>query len=250
MFVKQLAAQLGAGVAANFASHIRPRRLPFLAVLALAVVGISASNAHGQIITRRRETNANRQARIARTIQETYTHRWEFGGGGGFLRFRSGQTLQKNSEINFWFDGTYYLNERLGITGEIRGAYGNAKLYNTASTYGVTYNPNISQYPYLGGATYRLYRKERYAVSGFALGGAAIGKFDSDTKGVSAPTLGMWPSTNARPAFSLGANADINFYPNLAFRIAPNYTGTTFGGTLQNNFGFNMGLVYRFGQQR
>ena len=249
MFVKQLAAQLRAGAAANVASHLHPRRVITLAVLIPAFATLFSAGAHGQIITRRRETNANRQARIARTINETYTHRWEFGGGGGFLRFRSGSTLQKNSEISFWFDGTYYLNERLGLTGEIRGAYGNAKLYNTASTFGVNYNPNISEYPYLFGPTYRFWRRERYAVSGFALGGAAIGKFDSDTKGVSAPTLGMWPSSNARPAFSLGANADINVYPNLAFRIAPNYTGSTFGGSLQNNFGFGIGLVYRFGQQ-
>jgi hypothetical protein len=60
----------------------------------------------------------------------------------------------------------------------------------------------------------------------------------------------MWPSTNARPAFSVGANVDLNLFPNLAFRIAPNYMGTTFGGTLQNNLGVNLGLVYRFGRQK
>ena len=74
-----------------------------------------------------------------------------------------------------------------------------------------------------------------YAISAFALGGVAIGKFDGDTNGFPATQLGLWPSTNARPAFSLGANFDVNLYPNLAFRIAPNYIGTTFGGTLQNN---------------
>ncbi len=42
------------------------------------------------------ETNANRKARIAKQIAETYTHRWETGGGGGWLRYRSGQYLQKN----------------------------------------------------------------------------------------------------------------------------------------------------------
>ncbi len=33
------------------------------------------------------------------------------------------------------------------------------------------------------------------------------------------------------PAFSVGGNLDLNLYPNLAFRIAPSYLGTTFGGT-------------------
>jgi hypothetical protein len=82
------------------------------------------------------------------------------------------------------------------------------------------------------------------------LGGTAIGKFDGDTKGIPATNLGLWPSTNARPAFSIGANLDLNVYPNLAFRISPSYLGTTFGSSLQNNFGFNMGLVYRFGRQK
>jgi hypothetical protein len=53
-----------------------------------------------------------------------------------------------------------------------------------------------------------------------------------------------------RPAFSIGMNLDLNLYPNLAFRIAPSYLGTTFGGTIENNAGFEMGLVYRFGHQK
>jgi hypothetical protein len=57
----------------------------------------------------------------------------------------------------------------------------------------------------------------------------------------------------------VGANFDYNFYPNLAFRVSPTYVGTFFRldptdtlhgppGTIQNNFGFNIGLVYRFGK--
>jgi hypothetical protein len=203
----------------------------------------------GQAQTRngRRETNANRRARIAKEIQETYTHRWEVGGGGGFLRFRSGEHLQRNSEISFWLDTTYYFNQKLGLTGELRGSYGNAKVGNTI--YNIP-NPQISEYPFLAGPTYRVRTKQHYSVGVFALGGTAIGKFDGGSKGIPAALLGMWPSTNARPAFSLGANVDINLFPNLAFRIAPSYLGTTFGGSLQNNGGFDMGLVYRFGRQK
>jgi hypothetical protein len=199
--------------------------------------------------TKRRETNANRKARIARQISDTYTHRWEVGGGGGWLRFRSGEYTQKNSEIAFWMDANYYLNQKLGLTAEIRGAYGNAKVpnYNLANT---VINPQISEYPFLAGPTYRLYRQQRYAVSVFALGGTAIGKFDGDSKGFTATQLGFWPSTNAAPAISVGGNLDINIYPNLAFRIAPSYLGTGFGGSWQNNAGFEMGLVVRFGRQK
>lgn len=198
----------------------------------------------------RRETNANRRARIARQIAETYTHRWEVAGGGGYLRFRSGQSTQRNSEIAFWVNTSYYFNQKLGITGELRGAYGNAKVPNLNPYGALVGSPQISEYPFLVGPTYRFRLREKTALSVFALGGTAIGKFDGDSKGISATGLGFWPSTNARPAFSVGANLDLNLFPNVAFRIAPSYLGTTFGGSLQNNLGFEMGVVYRFGHQK
>jgi hypothetical protein len=228
------------------------RLIPSTSALAALLIAVSAAFSANAQTPRRtgHETNASRQARIARQVQETYTHRWEVGGGGGYLRFRSGEYTQKNSEITFWMNTTYYLNEKLGITGELRGAYGNAKTLQGVQYANLVGNPQISEYPFLAGPTYRLYTRERYAVSGFALGGVAIGKFDGDTKGHDPTLLGFWPSTSARPAFSVGGNLDLNLYPNLAFRIAPSYLGTTYGGSLQNNFGFEMGLVYRFGRQK
>jgi hypothetical protein len=220
-----------------------------LAALLIAVSTAFSANAQAPRRTGH-ETNATRQARIARQMEETYSHRWEVAGGGGYLRFRSGEYTQKNSEITFWVNTTYYLNEKLGITGELRGAYGNAKTLQGNQFASLVGNPQISEYPFLAGPTYRLYTKERYSVSGFALGGVAIGKFDGASKGIPATQLGFWPSTSARPAFSVGANLDLNLYPNLAFRIAPSYLGTTYGGSLQNNVGFEMGLVYRFGRQK
>ena len=220
------------------------------AVLIFTLAALAGTSGHAQSTRRARETNAIRKARIARQVKETYTHRYEVAGGGGYLRFRSGPFTQKNSEITFWVDTTYYLNQKLGITGEIRGAYGNAKVLQGNPFANLTGNPQISEYPFLVGPTYRFRLREKTAISAFALGGVAIGKFDGASKGISAPTLGFWPSTSARPAFSVGANLDLNLYPNLAFRIAPSYLGTTFGGKLQNNLGFEMGLVYRFGRQK
>ena len=215
------------------------------------VVVLAVSSAHAQTTRKSgRETNANRKARIARQIAETYTHRWEVAGGVGYLRFRSGQFTQKNSEIAFWMNTTYYFNRNLGLTGEVRGAYGNAKVQNYNPFASLVGRPQISEYPFLAGPTYRFHMREKTALSAFVLAGTAIGKFDGDSKGISAANLGFWPSTSARPAFSFGGSLDLNLYPNLAFRIAPSYTGTTFGGSLQNNAGFEMGVVYRFGRQK
>jgi len=231
----------------------RTAGIPALATLlfaALLAAFLAVPAAQAQFGQTHRETNANRRARIQRQIAETYTHRWETAGGGGYLRFRSGQFTQRNSEIAFWANTSYYFNQKLGVTGELRGYYGNAKVPNYNQFASLVGTPQISEYPFMAGPTYRIVLHQHLAVSAFALGGAAIGKFDGDTKGIPAPTLGFWPSSTARPAFSVGANVDLNLFPNLAFRIAPNYMGTTFGGSIQNNLGVNLGLVYRFGRQQ
>jgi hypothetical protein len=195
----------------------------------------------------RRETNANRQARIARIVKDTYSHKWEIGGGGGYLRYRSGEGLQKNNEVTFWMTATRYLTPKFGIVGDIRGAYGNAKIGPNNEF--LKFDPQISEYTFLAGPTYRFYAKEKTAVSVFAVGGAGLGKFDGGSKGIPASLLGTWPS-QTRAAFSAGLNLDYNFYPNLAARVTPTYVGTTFGGTIQNNVGFNIGLIYRFGRNK
>lgn len=215
------------------------------AAAALVAVFVAGGAAPLQAqFSRRRETNANRRARIERTIQDTYSHQWEVGGGGGYLRFRSGEDLQRNNEVTFWLSGTRFMTPKFGITGDIRGAYGNAKVGNTI--YNIK-NPQISQYTFMAGPLYRFYAKEKMAASVFGTVGAGIGKFDSGSKGIPAENLGLWPS-ETRVAFSGGINLDYNFYPNLGFRITPTYLGGTWGGTVQNNIGVNMGIIYRFGR--
>jgi hypothetical protein len=227
--------------------------------MASGAVAVQAQTTHRT----RRESSANRKSRIERTIAETYGHRYEVAGGGGYLRFDSGAP-QRNNEVTFFMSGTYFLNPKLGIVGEVRGAYGSAKIGNTACTVNgcspvfLGFNPQISEYPFLGGVAYRLYAKEKIAATVTAEGGVALGKFDGAAKGLPSAVLGVWQSTT-KPAFAIGANFDYNFYPNLALRISPTYLGTFFrrdpadvnhgpNGTIQNNVGFNVGIVYRFGK--
>jgi Protein of unknown function, DUF481 len=218
-------------------------------ILSIAIFSIAAllgSTAHAQGRRNRRESNANRKARIERTIQETYSHKYELFAGGGYLRFRSGQYLQKNNEVTWATSGTYYLNSKLGIVADVRGAYGNAKIGNTI--YNIP-NPLITEYTFMGGPSYRFYAKQKYAASAHVLAGYTLGNFDGGSKGIPATSLGMWPTSN-RAAFSAGVNLDYNFYPNLAFRLTPTYVGTNFGSTIQNNLGVNVGIVYRFGKRK
>jgi hypothetical protein len=199
----------------------------------------------------RRETNATRLARIRNTIEDTYSHRYEVIGGGGYLRFRSGDYTRKNNEISWATALNYYLNPKLAIVGDARGSFGDAH-QQLPLQYPQIARPQINEYTFMGGASYRFYAKEKIAYSVQALAGTGWGIFSGGGKGLTGPELGLW-NDGLRPAFSLGVSADYNIYPNLALRFTPTYVGTNFvgvnGSTIQNNIGFNIGVIYRFGRQ-
>jgi len=228
-------------------------------VVRLFAVGIAASFLAGGMATAkaqrkqqvrhpRRETNASRQARIERTIEQTYAHRYEIFGGGGFERFRPGEFLKKDNQISWAANTTYYFSSKFGIVGSAQGSFGHAETYtNTTFT---TYVPKaqINEYYFMAGPSYRFYAKEKLALSAQGQAGVGWGIFAGGSKGIPPVDLGIWPE-EARTAFSLGVSADYNLYPNLALRITPAYIGTTFGGKVQNNVGFNAGILYRFGHR-
>ncbi len=229
-----------------------------LSGVAVGLLAISFAPANAQTQTKKRrqedharhETNATRLARIHRTIEETYSHRYEITAGGGYLRFRSGDYTRRNNEITWATAFDYYLNRKLAVVGDARGSFGDAHAI-TNNIYGV-YKPQINEYTFMGGASYRFYAKEKLALSLEGLGGTGWGIFSGGSKGIPAPDLGLWQD-GMRPAFSAGLNADYNVYPNLAVRFSPTWVGTNFiganGSKLQSNLGFNVGILYRFGHQ-
>ena len=196
-----------------------------------------------------RETNASRQARIARTIQETYSHRYEIFGGGGFERFRPGEFLKKDNQITWAANTTYYLNPKLGVIASAQGAFGHATTLQFDQNLNV-YVPKaqINEYYFMAGPSYRFYATEKIAVSAQAQGGIGWGIFGGGSKSIPPAELGIWPD-QTRAAFSFGVSADYNLYPNFAVRLTPIYLGTTFGGNIQNNVGINAGVIYRFGRK-
>ncbi len=86
---------------------------------------------------RHHENSASRQLHLTRAIKETYTHRWEIGGGGGFLRFEPGPLLRRDNQIDWAVSGAYYVTPAYGIVAEVSGHDGDVKLNNaTCSTVG------------------------------------------------------------------------------------------------------------------
>jgi len=228
----------------------------------------------------RHETNATRLARVQRTTEDTYSHRYEVIGGGGYLRFRSGDFTRKNNEISWATALNYYLNHKFALVGDARGSFGNAH-QQLPLQFAQILRPQINEYTFLGGVSYRFVAQEKYALSVQALAGEGWGLFSGGAKGLTGNEVGLW-NDGFRPAFSLGVSADYNVYPNLAIRFTPTWVGTTFAGTktqvgtvttstisdtgtvtytttpvynggtgnsFQNNIGFNVGVIYRFGRQ-
>lgn len=200
----------------------------------------------------RRESNASRQARIARTTAATYAHQWEVMGGGGFLRWNSGPYTRKNNEVSWTTQANYFLNPRFAIVGAAQGSFGHAKpLLGVDNSNIQAPHPQINEYFFTGGANYRFLRREKYSLALQGTGGIGWGIFSGGAKGLAGTDVGLWKD-GFRPAFTVALNADYNVYPNLALRFAPTYVGTTFtspasGKSFQNNMGFNAGVVYRFG---
>ena len=220
----------------------------------VAVMLLAGLMASGAGIVQAQSTRRTRREIERKPPGENCTHRqghlqpqWEVGGGGGYLRYRSGEDLQRNNEVTFWLSGTRYLNPKLGIVADVRGAFGNAKI-GPQQRISQVQSADLGVHLY-GRPLLSLLRKGEDGGERLCVGGAGVGKFDSGSKGIPSSLLGTWPS-ETRAAFSVGLNLDYNFYPNLAFRVTPTYLGTTFGGTLQNNAGFNIGLVYRFGRNK
>lgn len=242
------------------------RRLAFLLALALpamhAVQAQSSSSSsnpepQGQDSARQpapsSQAGASVQARIrarraqrrAAAIREVYSHLYEAYVGMGYLRFTLPSPLQRVNEYAWDAGFTRYYNERLGVTIDGRSNYGTAYVYNNGTN---VFKPAISEYAVLGGPNYRFYLQPRYSISGRVMAGFVSGNFSGDANGVPTSITHLYSD-----GYTFGAEAallaEYNLSPGLGLRISPNYFASGFGSTLQNNWGFTGGIVYRFGKQ-
>lgn len=204
----------------------------------------SSDEAQGHLSVQAR-IRARREQRRAQAIRDTYLHLYEAYVGGDYLRFTPGPNLQRATLYSWDAALTRYYGEKLGVTVDGRGYYGTAYVGLNPSS--IT-RPAISQYGVLAGPTYRFYLRPRYSLAGRVMGGIAISNFSGDTSGFGTQVLGLYPdsTTYAIDGALLG---EINVSPGFSLRLGPEYYGTGFGSTMQNNLGFTYGFVFRFGKQ-
>ncbi len=188
---------------------------------------------------------ARREQRRAQAIRDAYSHLYEAYVGMGYLRFTPGPNLQRVTYYSWDAEFTRFYGERFGVTVGGRGYYGSpfVGLNFTSIT-----RPAVSTYAVMGGPVYRFLLLPKYSISARAMGGWALGEFSGDTNGFGGKALGMWADGNTY-AVSGGLIGEYNVSPGFSLRMAGEYVGTGFGSTLQNNFGFTGGFVYRFGKQ-
>jgi hypothetical protein len=188
---------------------------------------------------------ARRAARTAAAVKDTYSHKYDIYFGYAYLRIRPGHFLQHANE-NGWNVGiTRYFNPKLGITADLRGYY--KSVYVGNNPYAL-FQPFISNYSVMVGPQYFLRQRRNYAVSGQVLAGFTYNLFYADSVGHPGSLVGLYPN-ETRFTAAAAVPVDINLGPGLAFRIAPTYDLTTWGGDIQHNLGFTLALNYRFGRQ-
>ncbi len=189
--------------------------------------------------------NARRRLREQAAEQDTYSHKYEFYAGGSYLRFRPGPSLQHNTEAAWNAGVTEWIRPKLGITGDVRGYYGTAI---TNSFNFQVFKPSISQYTFMGGPQYRFYQSQHWAWNAQVLAGIDHGNFGTGIGSFTANEVGLYSDGN-KLAVSVGAAVDYNLSPALAVRLMPDYLLTNFGSQIQDNLGFTLGVVYRWGRQ-
>jgi hypothetical protein len=188
---------------------------------------------------------ARRQARRAQAIHDAYSHLYEVFVGGGYQRFTPGPALQRTTMYSWDVAVTRFWSEKLGLAVDVRGNYGTAfvGLNQTSVT-----RPAISHYDFLVGPTYRFRMRPKYSIAGSVKGGVAMSNFSSDTNKFGTAALGLYPDGTTY-AINASVIGEANITPSFSLRLAPDYMATGFGSTLQNDFGFTYGFVYRFGKQ-
>ena len=183
---------------------------------------------------------------VEQVVKDTYSHKFEVYGGGAYVRFRPGQSLQQLNEGAWNLGFTDYFRPRLGLTADVRGYYGNA--YVGLNPYNI-FTPSISEYTFMGGPQYRIISRIHWAISGQVLAGAAKGIFNATSGQLPGTLVGMWPN-GTDLSIGVGVPIDYNLGPALAVRVNPNYLFTTFGSSVQTkNIGYTIDLVYRFGRR-
>jgi hypothetical protein len=178
------------------------------------------------------------------TDQSPYNIRNEVFAGGNYFRAANGPSLARTNFGGWNISATRYFTPLLGFTADFQGDYGHAPV---SSGLGLSSNPFVYQHAFVLGSQIRWRRKEHFASSFRVLVGAVDAVLDSDTRGSSPTTFGLYPNAT-KLAMKFGGTFDISLSPRVALRVAPGTLIERFNGAFQRDFGISTGFVFRLGK--
>jgi hypothetical protein len=219
----------------RFSIRVKAVVRPLCAVLFALPLLLSAAYTHAQVTA---------TAPISEFPQ--YLERWDVFGGLQYSHFNpsAARSFPANNLLGWNGTATVFFRPIWGIEASARGLYGTIDTPQNA--FGIT-NPKMSENLFLFGPTFRLRRRENYAVGLHALIGAAYGSFDKDfPPGISPNQIGVY---NNKLAFGMawGVWYDYNLSSKLSVRLIGDYQPTRYGYTTQNEFAGAVGVVYKMG---
>lgn len=190
------------------------------------------------------------QATAPVTTLPQYQEGWDLYGGFSYSHFNPGiaRGVQAINLTGWNGDLTAWLKQSFGLEVSVRGYLGTIEV--PLNSFNIT-KSDMSEYLFLIGPNFRLYRRENYAAGAHVLIGAANGTFDEGFKG-----SGIQPSDlaiyNNKVAFgaAVGAWGDYNLNPKWSVRLTADWLPTRYGFSTQNEFAGTAGIVYKFGTMR
>ena len=192
------------------------------------------------------------QSKIGPPAPVTYDNRYEVYGGLSFMNFQAGQNLPKRmnmggAEISL----TYWLTNRLGLTGDYRGEAGTTPVFPSAP---IPPNKSYIDRPLvymnmgMGGVQWRGPKNQYAALNLHGYVGMSHGVFDGGTGGTPPQNVGLY-TNRTKPIAALGGSVDINRSKNWAIRLSPDLILEHFGTETREFFAISGGVVYRFGKR-
>lgn len=160
--------------------------------------------------------------------------------GGYSLLHSSGQDFN-----SFTGQFTYNLNDRVGLTGDVNGAYAGQSV-NVTGIGGVGgVSAHSRTYTFLFGPTVSYRQLDKFVPFGHFLAGIAHGSSSAQTSILGGPAINVSSSATGL-GLAIGGGVDYNL--NRSWSIRPvqiDYMSVNSGGGHANAFRYAVGIVYR-----
>ena len=181
-----------------------------------------------------------------------YSERIDVSGGFLYAHFNPspGNKIEAINLFGGEGSATFWMRSRWGIEVSGREASGTMKipLSEVSGVVLPTHAP-MSEYLFLVGPSFRLYRSPKISLGMHSLVGGAYGSFSSGfPSGIPPQSVGIYNDKLAM-ALAIGGFADYNLTPRWSVRFVADWQPTHYGFDWQDESADSVGIVYKFGSR-